>query len=108
MSFRIDADAPQAADDEIPTMGGMRRIDIIAKRWSGLRRGDDAEAAPAQIPRQENKSRDLRTVLSSEGTSATQESKTSAPRIPPSTARESALLGSRVEGDTTQACVCCL
>jgi hypothetical protein len=50
-------------------------IDIIAKRWSGLRRGDDAEAAPAQIPRQEDKSRDSRTVLSGRGTSATQESK---------------------------------
>jgi hypothetical protein len=33
------------------------------------------EAAPAQIPRQEDKSRDSRTVVSGEGTSATRESK---------------------------------
>src|SRR5450631_1803992 len=33
------------------------------------------EAAPAQIPRQEDKSRDSRTVVSGDGTSATQESK---------------------------------
>jgi hypothetical protein len=31
-SFRIDADAPQTADDEVLTMGGMRRIDIMTKR----------------------------------------------------------------------------